>query len=1022
MSYPENLLKILAISLLLVISCDRNESQVRPVVPEQEISVYTAVAPSSGTKAIFEDGTSFWETGDRIHIHNGKAFYEFETDVADVSSKADFKYHDGDYSAEGPVIAFYPVDIVSQADLKAGTFKVNLPSNQVPLSGTYGTEALAAVAISETNNLDFRYLYAFVKCTVRQEGVRSISISGNSSEALAGELSFTIDSQARLTLASVGQEAEEVILTAQDGTFLENGKDYYLALAPCRLENGFKLVLQTENGPVVRTYYSSYELTSGQIIDSEAIRNRWDESLADSKDDVPTESDQDGWIGISRPEHFAALLLYGGQEGGKYRITSDLDMSIMPRETLKFMTGEVPFTNITIDGYDKKLQRNHTISNIALSGAGGLFTTVEDFTVSNLDILKIKIGNDSSVGTGILIGNASGHLHVSGINIYDSDVAAPCKVGGMIGAIYDGTASISDCSVNGGTVSTTWIEEVSGQCGGLLGYVGRRDEGSQADRSSTVDVRISDSKVNETIVKTFISDISRPAGIFVGAINGYDYRERLCINSCASTATLEILGGLTDFRTRYTNESRAEFVEPLAVEGLLGGSAYCRAEVIFDDKPFVPAWDGKRAVTPLSAIYEYDLREGGMAIYSAEDLAYLQGKDMDSGFCYLLADLDMGGNNGVIFNSIRSIAHLDGLKKEYTGSAELTKDSNHSIYHCKVVLECHDGIGAGFIKNVIHEGTTHSNLNFIGSDISCHHDESIPEPGQFQADNGAGNAYAGMFVSRVSAPYAVSNVHMMSGRVRGLCKVGGLIGMVTDRLQMDNCSVSDCLIENYEANIKNWYSMQTSFSSYTVYANEWWYTQGECGGLIGFVMSPDAAIKGCSVTDSRIDCYGQQNKEVTAGVYDAGFTPENPTMRIASGKTLVAGRHVNQFIGDVRSVRSTDRIVIEDYYVSGNTYFGVPAQSEAISSVLDNTRRHCYLTDKQGNHHYCNCLGQAYYVGVDVVVNLIIFKIEKHVADYAGTLIFNALNEEPVTITEAVGKGNDQSWTGGDFYISGFYN
>jgi hypothetical protein len=187
-------------------------------------------------------------------------------------------------------------------------------------------------------------------------------------------------------------------------------------------------------------------------------------------------------------------------------------------------------------------------------------------------------------------------------------------------------------------------------------------------------------------------------------------------------------------------------------------------------------------------------------------------------------------------------------------------------------------------------------------------------------------------------------------------------------------------------------------------------------------MSPDAAIKGCSVTDSRIDCYGQQNKEVTAGVYDAGFTPENPTMRIASGKTLVAGRHVNQFIGDVRSVRSTDRIVIEDYYVSGNTYFGVPAQSEAISSVLDNTRRHCYLTDKQGNHHYCNCLGQAYYVGVDVVVNLIIFKIEKHVADYAGTLIFNALNEEPVTITEAVGKGNDQSWTGGDFYISGFYN
>lgn len=1020
MTYPDNLLKIAILSLFLVISCDRNEPDARPEVPEQEITVYTAVAPSARTKASFNEGAMYWEAGDRILVYDGNASYEFETNIEGRSNRADFTYQGDYYSAEGPVMAFHPADGAHQVDFKTRTVKVELPSEQKSLTGGYDPDVLSSVVLSETKVLDFNYLYAFVKYTVRQEGIRSISFSGNAYEVLSGCLSFEIGRDGRSSLILAEQESREVTLTADNGSFLKIGQTYFLAVAPCELESGFKIVAETEDDRIVRTYYSSYELQSGHILDTDAALNVWDSSLTDNKDDVPSEECNDGWIRISRPEHFAALLVHGGEEGSKYRICADLDMSMMPQDICDRIDGEQFFRNITIDGYDERLQRNHIISGITLCGVGGVFPAVEDFTISNLDICKTKIENDAYDGTGILIGNASGSLDVSGVHIYDSDVRAPCKVGGMIGAIYEGIAIVSASSFNGGSVCTTWVEGVSGQCGGFLGYAGRRDEGPYADRSTTVDVSILDSNVMDTSVEAYISDISRPAGIFVGSVNGYDSRERLCVNSCVSTAALEIIGGLTDFQTRYRNECRAEFSEPLAVEGLLGGSAYCRAEVVFDDRPFVPAWDGTRVVTPLSAIYEYDYRADGLAIYSAEDMAFLQGKDIDSDSCYLLADVDMGGSDDVIFSPILSVFHFDGLKKEFIGSSELTKNSNHSIYHCKVVLESHDGIGAGFIKSVSKEGTIHSNLNLIGADINCHHDESIPEPGQFESDNGAGNAYAGMFVSRVSAPYSVSNVHMIDGRVKGLCKVGGLIGMVTDRIDMENCSVSDCLIENYEANIKNYYSMQASVSSYVVYANEWWYTQGECGGLIGFLMSPDALIKNCSVTDSRIDCFGQPNKEVTAGVYDSGFTPENPTRRIASGKTLVAGRHVNQFIGDVRSIKSTDMIVIEDYYVSGNTYFGVPAETNDISSLFDNTRRHHYLTDIQGNHHYCNCVGQAYYVGVDVNVNLIIFKIEKHIADYAGTLVFNTVNEESVTISETVGNGNDDAWTGGDFYISGF--
>ena len=101
-----------------------------------------------------------------------------------------------------------------------------------------------------------------------------------------------------------------------------------------------------------------------------------------------------------------------------------------------------------------------------------------------------------------------------------------------MGAIYEGNASIDGCSVSGSDVSTVWIESVSGQCGGFIGYIGRTDEGPTADRSLSVEAVISDCKVDDTSVKAHISRVERPAGIFVGAVNGYDNREKVTINSC----------------------------------------------------------------------------------------------------------------------------------------------------------------------------------------------------------------------------------------------------------------------------------------------------------------------------------------------------------------------------------------------------------------------------------------------------------------------------------------------------------
>ena len=750
----------------------------------------------------------------------------------------------------------------------------------------------------------------------------------------------------------------------------------------------------------------------------------WD----DNKFVVPGDDDYDGWIHITCPEELAALLIKQSDDNINVHICNDIDMGDVDDEILNQITGK-SFLGLKLDGGiypDNNMEAtptgNNSIKNLS---AAAFIGTATKLTVRNLNVDNLQISSET------------GH------------------VGTLVNTLK-GTSSFSNVTVSNSSATTG-----NGAAGGIVGYIERI---APTTRSEVMEVTFYNCKVNGAADKP-VATGSLAEGKFVGLLNGYDYGETLTFDAeCAA----DVNTAVADYVSRYTDGNEGEWLETndyTSYNGFLGEETYNRGTIIFGANQFVPMWDGIKQVPLLDAKAEYDGWSSGKVIYSAFDLASLQGLKSTSGNYYLCADVDLGGDgkdgqvgkldkdrnmqecgaDDALFNPINYIANLNGVKKDKIGAepASLTESDNYSIYNCKVVLNKHDGIGAGFIKQVT--GTTnHSNINLIRAYVYNHHDETIPEPTEFQEDNGAGNAYAGTFVSSTGGSYTISNVHVSYGHVYALCKIGGIIGKVGGILNMSNCSVDHHKVENYEANIKNYYPIQMSLTEYgvDVYANQWWYTQGECGGLIGFIKCSKAIVDNCSVTNSEIDCYGQPNKSVEAGVYASGFTPQNPTTRYARGSTLVAGRHVNQFIGDICSSKSSDSFEIKDYVLSGNTYFDAEInmqspfkqQETTDSSPTIDPQRHCFKSENttrvQGSwwnsttyythtNSYCNCVGQAYYVGVDVKVsiNLIFINkdIEKHVNDYAGSLTFNAKGEAPITITEAAGDGNNRAWTGGDF-------
>lgn len=688
------------------------------------------------------------------------------------------------------------------------------------------------------------------------------------------------------------------------------------------------------------------------------------------------------WLVLNNTEELAWVLQNGNTKGkSKVRITCNMDMG---GNTVK----PFPAWVSEFDG------ASHKISNFAIDG-DALFTPNTDAN------------------------------YINEINIHDLNIeGATIENSGHVGVLVNRVginATFQNITIKNSSATTS-----NGAAGGVVGYIG-------GGTGLALEVKFINCDLENVKSSGTLDE-----GIFVGRMHGYNDDEILSFDAdCSADANCAV----TDFKSPYTEDNDAQWLDEgdsafdfTKYNGWLGDEEIYRGVIKFEDRRMQIKWDGKTKVEPLT-------EDGSTSIYSPFDLAYLQQTVVRSGTyphtytwsnrinhnsVTFKSDVDLGGvcencrnNNCICTKAGKGTCDCTECRK-FTPiySIKTLEGNNHTVYNLHVDM-IHDGDhGAGFMQTTV-DGSNHRNLNLVGANIKTDHDRNIPICTYGQKDNGSGNAYAGTFVAATgSGTYTLSNIHVSSGKVSGVCKIGGLIGRATcATLNMSNCTVDNYIVENYEANRPNYYPIEMSkkviFNTYAVTCLGWWYTQGECGGLIGFVQcSQKADIINCSVTNTQLNCFGQENKTVVANVIRSsrytGIKEDSDDQITAQGTTLIAGRHVNQFIGDVVSARKSDSdtntyvVNIKNYNVSNNSYNGVLASST-------NKYNHEYK-----NGSYCDAVGCAYYVGVEA--DFVIFDL--HVKDYAGTLTFNKTGESEITITENKDQANGISWIGGNFNLN----
>lgn len=800
-----------------------------------------------------------------------------------------------------------------------------------------------------------------------QEAAAMDAFSGSQPEVTTETGGGPLDLKRPFALFSVGASEEDATLTVQkvvltaaysetdvvtltftdfqveDGDQItdKNGVNYsYLATAFLKPgEADVTVVLLGENDTEIKRVSNELTLTANYRYNligemiTQEVLPGWDGTIPENH--TLTTDNENRYV-LDEEADLAWLSVENNASTLKENSTFIVTKDVLDMGNHKIASISLP-AGSTFDGNSK------TIKNYANS----LFDNATDLTVQNLVL-------DNVVAT------SEGHV-------------------GVLVNTLKGNGTFTNVSVSNSSATTT-----NGAAGGMVGYIVRQ---SEKNRSETLNVNFK----NCDLVNVKANG-TQSEGKFVGLLSGYDKGETLSFDAdCSVDANTNV----TDYTSPYQEGSEGKWLSSTDYSNynaFLGDEAYYRGNVMYGDKRFVPCWTGRKDIEPLDANETLDGVATGKVIYSSTDMAYFSGKSYSEKNVYLRSDIDMGGKvgDGLAFTPIISMKYLDGLKKGVSTYSSF--EDCHTIYNLKAVFTHKDADGAAFIH--VGGNDIHQNLVFDGAYIDSKHDATITDINH----SDYGNAYAGTLVSRVSGNYKVTNIMIKNGTISGVCKMGGLLGACWGNLQAKNCNVDNCTIKNYDPQCINWYYQKEEVGSLIAYAKDSFYTDGECGGLIGFISACSPTITDCSVTNTTLDCTGEADKPVSIGVYSADSFNENnlPDAKV-KGKVTIAGRHVNQFIGDIRTTEANNTITIVNPFIEGNKYlrdennclFNETETKTKTKEEIKKNDIHFVGEVVTGRYRTYTCVKDYSYtslVGCAYVVAVTVEVLGKHVGDERGVI------------------------------------
>lgn len=326
---------ILCMLALLASSCNTDEQLINePISPTGRI--FTASFEQNDTRTYVEEGNLLrWNAGDQITIFDSNTLnqqYKFDGETGDnggTFSKVSSAFGTGnDLNCH---YAVYPYN----KDIKiteTGVITANLPAEQSYAENSFGLGANTMVAVTKDVDdtfLKFRNVGGYLKLQLYGDNVtvKSITLTGNNNEKLAGKATITPAYGQSPTLAMSDDATTSITLDCGDGVTLGSNEEtataFWIVVPPTTFESGFDITITDINGKTLG------KSTSNKISIKRNIINPMKAFEAKFKASKPANNEiwytsTDGKVILPNDANvFDANIISNSYENGKGIITFD---------------------------------------------------------------------------------------------------------------------------------------------------------------------------------------------------------------------------------------------------------------------------------------------------------------------------------------------------------------------------------------------------------------------------------------------------------------------------------------------------------------------------------------------------------------------------------------------------------------------------------------------------------------------------------------------------------------------------
>lgn len=255
---------VVVLCSLVIVSCSSDDentiTNVNPVVSANgKMTVRASMSDDNVTRTSYNNNNVKWDVSDAIWIYNSNKYdnavqygkftiEELKSEKEAIFTGNAISYKEQATDGENQMYALYPAPTNGGASTivtsnGTTTLSTELPAVQTAVDGSFDPKAHIMTAHSTNTTFYFNNLVTLVKVTVGDTGpfnVHAVRLTAN--KPLAGQFTATINADGTTQNVTVSAGSNSVVIEKNNnGTFTKLNGDYYIAVLPGSLSEGFTI-------------------------------------------------------------------------------------------------------------------------------------------------------------------------------------------------------------------------------------------------------------------------------------------------------------------------------------------------------------------------------------------------------------------------------------------------------------------------------------------------------------------------------------------------------------------------------------------------------------------------------------------------------------------------------------------------------------------------------------------------------------------------------------------------------------